>query len=131
NERFLRCRWRRAWCALGSGTSFARSPGAKRWRRPCGDYGLSSLCWVVVCCAVGPPPRMKARVCVRACAGSMRCRRTPASVEGSDPGDLADIIRAIRHGVTYANMHTTKYPGGEIRGQILGHSEERDEADGD
>ncbi len=34
-------------------------------------------------------------------------------------GDLASIIAAIRDGATYANMHSKKHPGGEIRGQIL------------
>ncbi len=34
-------------------------------------------------------------------------------------GDLASIIAAIRDGATYANVHSRKRPGGEIRGQIL------------
>jgi CHRD domain len=29
-----------------------------------------------------------------------------------------DLVRAIRFGLTYANVHTTGSPGGEIRGQI-------------
>lgn len=33
-------------------------------------------------------------------------------------GDLAEVIRAITSGNAYVNVHTTKYPGGEIRGQI-------------
>ncbi len=33
-------------------------------------------------------------------------------------GDLAAVITAIRAGATYANVHTTLSPGGEIRGQI-------------
>ena len=33
-------------------------------------------------------------------------------------GDLADVIKAIRAGVAYANVHTNLSPGGEIRGQI-------------
>jgi CHRD domain len=31
---------------------------------------------------------------------------------------FAQAIRAIRAGRTYTNIHTAKYPGGEIRGQI-------------
>jgi hypothetical protein len=47
----------------------------------------------------------------------------PAS-QGFDPGNLEAVERAIRAGVAYANMHTTKFPGGEIRGQIKhGHGE--------
>ena len=35
------------------------------------------------------------------------------------PNDLARLLRAIRAGDTYANLHTQDSPGGEIRGQIL------------
>jgi hypothetical protein len=34
------------------------------------------------------------------------------------------VERAIRAGVTYANMHTAKFPGGEIRGQIRAHGDD-------
>jgi CHRD domain len=40
------------------------------------------------------------------------------TAQGFEAGDLAALERAIRAGVTYANMHTLKFPGGEIRGQI-------------
>ena len=34
-------------------------------------------------------------------------------------GDLAEVIRAIRNGAAYANVHTSPFStGGEIRGQI-------------
>jgi len=37
-----------------------------------------------------------------------------------NPGDLAPGLEAVRDGAAYANMHinTTKFPGGEIRGQV-------------
>jgi CHRD domain len=38
--------------------------------------------------------------------------------QGFNAGDLAALERAIKAGVSYANMHTAKFPGGEIRGQI-------------
>jgi hypothetical protein len=38
--------------------------------------------------------------------------------QGYAVGDIAPVIAALRAGVTYANMHTAKFPGGEIRGQI-------------
>jgi hypothetical protein len=48
---------------------------------------------------------------------------TPADVigpngQGVEPGSWAELVRAMRAGVTYANIHTTRWPGGEIRGQI-------------
>ena len=38
--------------------------------------------------------------------------------QGIAPGEFAELVRAIRAGATYANVHTTKYPSGEIRAQI-------------
>ncbi len=32
--------------------------------------------------------------------------------------DFTDFLRVIRAGDAYVNLHTTKFPGGEIRGQI-------------
>jgi hypothetical protein len=67
--------------------------------------------------------------CPASPAGSVSGTITAANVvgpvaQGYDPGDLAPLEKAIRAGVAYANMHTTKFPGGEIRGQIKrGHGE--------
>lgn len=33
-------------------------------------------------------------------------------------GDLKDLLDAIEAGNTYVNVHTSQFPGGEIRGQI-------------
>lgn len=38
--------------------------------------------------------------------------------QGIGPGELSEAIRAIRAGMVYANVHTTKFTGGEIRGQL-------------
>jgi hypothetical protein len=38
--------------------------------------------------------------------------------QGIDPGEFDELVRAIRAGVTYANVHTMTQPGGEIRGQL-------------
>jgi hypothetical protein len=40
------------------------------------------------------------------------------AAQGIDPGEFRELVRAIRTGATYANVHTDKYPGGEIRAQI-------------
>jgi CHRD domain-containing protein len=38
--------------------------------------------------------------------------------QGIEPGSWVELVRAIRAGHTYANIHTPRWPGGEIRGQI-------------
>jgi hypothetical protein len=38
--------------------------------------------------------------------------------QGIEPGSFAEILRAMRVGHAYANVHTTRWPTGEIRGQI-------------
>jgi hypothetical protein len=40
------------------------------------------------------------------------------TLQGIAVGDLPSIVRAIRAGAAYANMHTAKFGSGEIRGQI-------------
>jgi hypothetical protein len=40
-------------------------------------------------------------------------------------GDLAEVIRAIRAGTAYANVHTDLSTGGEIRGQIRASDRKR------
>ncbi len=38
--------------------------------------------------------------------------------QGIAAGEFSELVDAIRAGVTYANVHSTKFPAGEIRGQI-------------
>ena len=38
--------------------------------------------------------------------------------QGIAAGEFGELVRAIRAGVTYANVHTAPFPAGEIRGQI-------------
>jgi hypothetical protein len=75
--------------------------------------------------AINPPP------------GTPACPPSPATVTGTltaanvvgpagqgiAAGEFAELIRAIRAGKTYANVHSTKFPGGEIRNQIHGGGE--------
>ena len=46
--------------------------------------------------------------------------------QGIDPGQMDEVITAMRKGYTYANVHTTRAPAGLVRGQIQkgsGHGE--------
>jgi hypothetical protein len=65
-------------------------------------------------------------------AGTQACPQPPARVTGTitaaqvvgpseqgiAAGELAELVRALRAGVAYANVHTELYRAGEIRGQI-------------
>jgi len=53
-----------------------------------------------------------------------------ATAQGVPAGDIKDAVRAIVSHVTYANVHTTNHPAGEIRGQIRSTEDEDDELPG-
>jgi hypothetical protein len=38
--------------------------------------------------------------------------------QGIEPGDFMGALQILGSGNAYANVHTTRYPGGEIRGQV-------------
>ncbi len=40
------------------------------------------------------------------------------TAQGIAAGEWAEVVRAMRAGKIYANVHTNKHPGGEIRGQV-------------
>ena len=63
---------------------------------------------------------------------------TPANLVGpngqgiapstSGVNEFAELVAALRDGLTYANVHTTKFPGGEIRGQVrIGFLHDKDD----
>ena len=49
-----------------------------------------------------------------------------AAAQGIAPGEFGELVRALRAGVAYANVHTSLRPGGEIRGQFdrRGHQDD-------
>jgi len=55
---------------------------------------------------------------------------TGPAAQGIDPGDLTSALEAVDEGNAYANMHTTKFPGGEIRGQVHRSNKHTDKGNG-
>ena len=72
--------------------------------------------------------------CPAATSGTITGTITAANVTGPSgqgiaPGDLDSALEAVRNDLAYANMHTTNFGGGEIRGQVrqgLGHGEDHE-----
>jgi len=81
--------------------------------------------------------------------GSVPCPASPATLTGTftaasvvgpagqriAPGELDELLRAARAGVTYVNVHNAAHPSGEIRGQLRargwGDRDDDDDHDGD
>lgn len=76
-------------------------------------------------------------------AGTQPCPAPPARItgmitatdvigpaaQGVAAGELDEVIRALRDGIAYANVHSTLWPGGEIRSQLggrKGHGHDHD-----
>ncbi len=76
-------------------------------------------------------------------AGTQACPAPPATItgvlsatnvvgpaaQGIDTGEFAELISAIRSGNTYANVHSSRFPGGEVRSQISGSRGHNDHDD--
>jgi hypothetical protein len=84
-------------------------------------FGQRSVSGGVSYFLCGPPANAPV-VCPNV-AGTIEGDITAANVigpngQGIEPGSFDEIVRAMRAGDAYANIHTTRWPGGEIRGQI-------------
>ncbi len=82
-----------------------------------GQRGVNGGVSVFFCGGGGKP------ACPAAASGSISGTIVATDVvgptkQGYNVGDLAPVLTAIRHGLTYANMHTTRFPDGEIRAQL-------------
>ena len=91
-----------------------------------GQKGVSGPVSVFLCTNLGNGP-----------AGTQPCPAPPATISGTivaadvtagaaekgiDAGELDELIDAVRAGATYVNVHSTRWPTGEIRGQLDGNS---------
>ncbi len=85
----------------------------------------------------GNPANPQKPDCPQTASGSITGTTTAADIialntagpndQGLDQHDFATFLRAIRSGDGYANMHTTRFPGGEIRGQVAVHRGDEDD----
>ncbi len=91
-----------------------------------GQKGVTGPISVFLCTNLGNGP-----------AGTQPCPAPPATISGTitaadvtnlanergiSAGEFDELIRAIRAGATYVNVHSTRWPGGEIRSQIDNNS---------
>jgi hypothetical protein len=88
-----------------------------------GARGLANGIAVFLCSNLGNGP-----------AGTQPCPAPPATISGTarpadvigplaqgiEPAAFDEVVAAMRAGFAYANVHTTKWTGGEIRGQLDG-----------
>lgn len=87
-----------------------------------GQHGVNGGIMVFLCqTTFNPDPTGLAPTCVQ--EGSVSGTLTAANVigpggQGVDAAEFDAMVAAIRAGVAYANVHTVKFAGGEVRGQI-------------
>ncbi|WP_363797185.1 CHRD domain-containing protein [Lysobacter firmicutimachus] len=88
-----------------------------------GQRGVNGGIAVWLCSNLASPPTPPG---VQACpAPPARITGTilPADVvgpagQGIAAGEFEELVRALRQGNAYANVHTSKFPGGEVRSQL-------------
>jgi hypothetical protein len=79
---------------------------------------------VFLCTNLGyGPPGRPTPACPGTTDGTVSGTLQPADVvaistQGLAAGDFNSVVRAIRAGAAYANVHTVNWPGGEVRAQI-------------
>ncbi|HJW45160.1 MAG TPA: CHRD domain-containing protein [Lysobacter sp.] len=87
-----------------------------------GQRGINGGVSVFLCqTTFNPDPALVAPTCPQAgtVSGIVRASNTigPAG-QGLSAGEFNELVAAIRAGVAYVNVHSTTFPGGEVRGQL-------------
>jgi hypothetical protein len=65
-----------------------------------------------------PPPPAEVEGVLTADDVSTAAASSGARTQGIAEREFAELVQAMRAGVTYANVHSDRWPGGEIRGQF-------------
>ena len=91
-----------------------------------GQKGVTGPISVFLCTNLGNGP-----------AGTQPCPAPPATISGTitaadvtnlanergiSAGQLDELLKAVRAGATYVNIHSTRWPTGEVRSQIDGNN---------
>jgi hypothetical protein len=87
-----------------------------------GQHGVNGGVMVFLCqTTVNPDPTGLAPTCPQAgmVTGVLQAANVVGpTAQGIDPLEFAELLTAIRGGVAYVNVHSSRFPGGEIRGQL-------------
>lgn len=90
-----------------------------------GRPAISGMIVLFLCTNLTPPAGVPTPQACPAAPATITGTLTAADViprpdQGIDPGaaGFAEMLQAIRAGAAYANVHTTMFPSGEIRGRL-------------
>ena len=84
-----------------------------------GQVGVNGAIVIHFCGSGGKPPCPPSPGTLAGTVTAADVVAVPA--QGIAAGDLSEVIRAMRAGKAYANVHTNAFTGGEVRGQIKHH----------